>query len=302
MLQNGEAHCVLRRLRPPRGREPDTQRVQVAGALRPDKRRRRRSAATVRSSRKVHGSSCRAGGRAGRLTSEGGDVIDGGGNRAGSEPRRQGHRLRRRHRPHPLPVLPAGSGDHDRLRPGAFDRAVGAHLDGGAVDPEAAGVLGLPDRAAGRDDAAARAQHLDDAPHPVARRTGADGGGLHHRRLRAPGDERRFRHRHHRLPHSGDDQLPRHHQGRDPYRRGRARASPSTPFPASRWRSTPTSPPASSTRRWRSSAGASSRRKAPSSARWTAPRNSSAATRSPASSFSPSTFSAASSSASPAMA
>ena len=39
-----------------------------------------------------------------------------------------------------------------------------------------------------------RAQHLDHAPHPLARRAGADVGGLHHRRLRAPGDGRRFRH------------------------------------------------------------------------------------------------------------
>jgi flagellar biosynthesis protein FlhA len=39
------------------------------------------------------------------------------------------------------------------------------------------------------------------------------------------------------------DQLRRHHQGRRAHRRGR-RASPSTPCPASRWRSTPTSTPA----------------------------------------------------------
>ena len=53
-------------------------------------------------------------------------------------------------------------------------------------------------------------------------------------------------------------------------------------IPASRWRSTPTSRPASSTRRWRRPAGGSSRKRAPSSGRWTARRNSSAATPSPA--------------------
>ena len=72
----------------------------------------------------------------------------------------------------------------------------------------------------------ARAQHFDHAAHPVARRTGTDLGRLHHRRLRPPGDGRRFRHRHHRLPHPGDDQLPGHHQGRDPHRRGRRALHP----------------------------------------------------------------------------
>ena len=52
--------------------------------------------------------------------------------RFGHEPRRQGHRLRRRHRPHSLPVLPPRSGGDDRLRPRAVDRAFRAHPDGGA--------------------------------------------------------------------------------------------------------------------------------------------------------------------------
>ena len=38
----------------------------------------------------------------------------------------------------------------------------------------------------------------------------------------------------------GGHQLRRDHQGRGPHRRSRARASPWTPCPASRWRSTPT--------------------------------------------------------------
>ena len=77
------------------------------------------------------------------------------------------------------------------------------------------------------------------------------------------------------------------------------RASPSTPFLASRWRSTPICRPASLMRRLRRRAGVNSRRKAPSSAQWTARRNSSVATQSPASPFSPSTSSGASLSALP---
>ena len=88
-------------------------------------------------------------------------------------PRRQGHRLRGRHHARPVPVLSARPALHDRLRAGVFDRAVGADPDGGAVDPEAAGILGVSDRPAGRDGAAARAQHLDDAADPVARRARA---------------------------------------------------------------------------------------------------------------------------------
>jgi hypothetical protein len=61
-------------------------------------------------------------------------------------------------------------------------------------------------------------------------------------------------------------------------------ASPSTPCPASRWRSTPTSPRASSTRSRPGSAASSSPRKRTSTARWTAPRSSSRATSWPASS------------------
>ena len=91
----------------------------------------------------------------------------------------------------------------------------------GAVDSEAAGILCVPDRPAGGDGAAAGAQHFDDPADPVSRRARHDGGGLHHRRLRAAGHGRRFRHRHHRLSHSRDDQLPRHHQGRHAYRRSR---------------------------------------------------------------------------------
>ena len=153
--------------------------------------------------------------------SEAWDVIDGGGDRAGGKPRRQGHRLRRRHRPHSLPLLPPRSRGDDRLRPRAVDRAFRAHPDGGVVDPKAARVLGLPDCASGRDDPEACAQHFDHPAYSFPRRTGADVGGLHHRRLRPPGDGRRFRHRHHRLSHPGDDQLPGHHEGRDPHRRGR---------------------------------------------------------------------------------
>ena len=44
-------------------------------------------------------------------------------------------------------VLPAGAGVHDRLRPRAVDRLLGADPDGRPVDPEAARVLRLPDRA-----------------------------------------------------------------------------------------------------------------------------------------------------------
>ena len=44
--------------------------------------------------------------------------------------RGRGHRVRGRHHPRPLPVLPARSGADDRLRPGVFDRAVGADPDG----------------------------------------------------------------------------------------------------------------------------------------------------------------------------
>ena len=137
------------------------------------------------------------------------------------KPRRQGHRLRRRHHPDPLPVLPARAGDDDRLRPGVFDRDLGPHPDGGPVDPEAARVLSLPDGAARRDHPEARAQHLDDKAHPLARRRGADLGRLHHRRLRPARHGRRLPHRHHRLSDPGDDQLSRHHQGRDPHRRSR---------------------------------------------------------------------------------
>ena len=133
----------------------------------------------------------------------------------------QRYRLRGRHHARPVPVLPARPGVDDRLRAGVFDRAVRADPDGGAVDSEAAGILGVSDRAAGRDRAAAGAQHLDHPADPVARRERRDGGRIHHRRLRAARHGRRFRHRHHRLPHPGDDQLPRHHQGRDAHRRGR---------------------------------------------------------------------------------
>ena len=160
------------------------------------------------------------------LKSEGGDVIDGGGDRARSKPRRQGHRLRCWHRPHSLPVFPPRSSGDDRLWPCAVDCAFGAHPDGRVVDPEAAGILGLPDRAPGGDDPEARAQHFDHPTHPVARRAGTDVGRLHHRRLRPPGDGRRFRHRHYRLSHPGDDQLPGHHQGRNPHRRGRGALHP----------------------------------------------------------------------------
>ncbi len=140
--------------------------------------------------------------------------------------RRQGHRLRGRHRADPVPVLPARPGDDDRLRPGDVDRALRPHPDGRAVDPEAARILGLPDRAPGRDHSQARAQHLDHAAHPVARRRGADLGRLHHRRLRPPGDGRGLPDRHHRLFDSGHDQLSRHHQGRDPYRGSRRALHP----------------------------------------------------------------------------
>ena len=50
---------------------------------------------------------------------------------------------------------------------------VGADPDGGAVDPEAARLLGLPDRAADRHAAAAGAQHRHHAAHPV--RTAREG-------------------------------------------------------------------------------------------------------------------------------
>ncbi len=171
----------------------------------------------------------------------------------------------------------------DRLRAGAFDRAVGADPDGRAVDPEAARILRLPDRAAGRDGAAARAQHLDDAADP--RRTAPraiDRGRLHHRRLRPAGDGRRLRHRHHRLPHPGHHQLPGHHQGRDAHRRSRRALHPRRHSrQADGDRRRPVRRPDRREGR-RSSAAASSKRRAPSSARWTARRNSCAATPSPA--------------------
>ena len=58
-------------------------------------------------------------------------------------PGAQRHRFRHRHRDGALPVLPARSGADDRLRPGAVDRALRPDPDGVAVDPEAAGVLGV---------------------------------------------------------------------------------------------------------------------------------------------------------------
>jgi flagellar biosynthesis protein FlhA len=52
--------------------------------------------------------------------------------RLAHEPGRQGHRLRRRHRTYPLPLLPARPGFHDRFRPCALDRARRADPDGRA--------------------------------------------------------------------------------------------------------------------------------------------------------------------------
>src|SRR5580698_4793051 len=117
-----------------------------------------------------------------------GDVIDGGRERAGGKPRRQGHRVRRWHHPYPLPLLPARSRGDDRFWPRAVDRTLCPHPDGWALDPETARVLGLSDRASYGDDPEARAQHFDHAAHPVARRTGADIGWLHHRGLRTSRD------------------------------------------------------------------------------------------------------------------
>ena len=57
-----------------------------------------------------------------------------------------------------------------------------------------------------------------------------------------------------------------------------ARASPSTPCPASRWRSTPTSTPARSPTRRRAAGARRSPARPTSTARWTAPRSSSRAT------------------------
>ena len=130
-------------------------------------------------------------------------------------------RLRHRYYGDPLRLLPADPLVPDRPRSRLLDRALGADPDGRAVDPEAARLLRLPDGAARRDAAAARAQHRDDAAHSVERARGRDGRRLHHRRLLAPGDERRLRHRPHRLLHPNHGELPRHHQGRDAYRRGR---------------------------------------------------------------------------------
>ena len=106
------------------------------------------------------------------------------------------------------------------------DRVVGVDPDGRPVDQQAARILRLSDRAAGRDGPQTRAQHLDHAPDPRPRRPGDHRRRLHHRRLRQSGDERRLRHRHHRLPHPRHHQLPGHHQGRDPHRRGRRALHP----------------------------------------------------------------------------
>ena len=140
---------------------------------------------------------------------------------AGRAQRRPGRGLCRRHRLHPDGAVPAAAGCPDRHRPRLLDRALRADPDGGAVDPEAARLLGLPHRPADRHPAAARAQHRHHPPHPLQRRGGLHGGRPRHRRLRQLRHERRLRDRHHRVRDPDHRQFRGHHQGRHAHRRGR---------------------------------------------------------------------------------
>ena len=127
----------------------------------------------------------------------------------------------------------------DRLRPCLLDRAFRADPDGRAVDSKAARIFGVSRPSCwSRRSCGSRSTSRPRASFSPTAREGTTAGRLHHRRVRRARHGRRLRHRHHRLPHSGDDQLPRHHQGRDPHRGSRRAGSRSTPFPASRWRST----------------------------------------------------------------
>ena len=118
---------------------------------------------------------------------------------------------------------PAAAADAARPRAGAVDHLLGADPDDGAVHPDAAGILRLPDRAADLDHAAAGAQPRLDPADPLARPRRHRGRRPRHRGVRQFRDGRQFRDRRDRVHDPGDRELRRHHQGLRPHRRsGRA--------------------------------------------------------------------------------
>ena len=176
---------------------------------------------------------------------------------------------------------------------GDLDHPVGADPDDGAVHPDAAGILRLPDRAADRDDAAAVAQPRLDPADPGARPRGHRRRRPRHRGVRQLRDERQLRHRHHRLHHPGDRELRRHHQGLRPHRRSRRALPPGRHAGQADGDRRRSLRRPDRRERPRASAARTSRTKAASSAPWTAPRSSCAATPSPACWWCSSTSSAA---------